>query len=109
MSNRVKYIALFPGLAIFSFNLLLLGGIGFPVEFELFGRRIHELESFTLSGGKSLANLVEIYIAIFVGLATCGMLYFNRPKQLTAKKWRLVGFRYLLITLVYFSMPALSE
>lgn len=105
----MKYIALFPGLAIFSFNLLLLGGVGFPVEFELFGRRINELESFTLSGGKSLANLAEIYIAIFVGLATCGMLFFAWPKQFTTKKWRLVGFSYLLITLVYFAMPALPE
>lgn len=105
----MKYILLFPGLAIFSFNLLLLGGVSFPVEYELFGRRLHELESLTFSGGKSLANLAEIYIAIFVGLAACGMLYFSWPKQFTTKQWRLVGLSYVLITLVYFAMPALPE
>ncbi|WP_091355427.1 hypothetical protein [Amphritea atlantica] len=105
----MRYILLFPGLAIFSFNLLLLGGIGFPIEFKIFDRRIHELESFTISGGKSLANLSEIYVAIIVGLAACVMLYLNWPKQVAVKKWSVVWLSYLIVVAVYFLMPALPE
>jgi hypothetical protein len=109
MSKSMKYILLFPGLAIFSFNLLVLGKVGFSAEYEFFGRRLHELESLTFSAGKSLTNLSEIYIAIFVGLAACGMLHFKWPKKIAFKQWRVVGLSYLLVVIVYFAMPALPE
>lgn len=105
----MRYFLLFPGLPIFSFSLLLLGGIAFPIEFEVLGRRIYELESLTVSGGKSLANIVEIFAAMFLGFVACLMLKTNRPKSLFVNKWRVVWLSYLVVTVVYFLMPALPE
>lgn len=100
---------LFPGLVIFSLLLLWIGGFSFPFEFDLFGRRIHELESLTLSGGKSLANIVEIYFAGIVGLVVCFVFYMGKNDKLRLSKWRIVGLSYLLISIVYFMMPVIPE
>lgn len=104
----MRYLFLFPGLPIFCFNLLVLGGVDFPAEFEILGRQINDFESLTFSG-KTLANLIEIYIAALIGIIASIMLYFKKPKKLSINSWKFIGIFYLVVIFIYILMPALPE
>ena len=105
----MKYIFLFPGLALFSLALLAIGGMGFPLEFEIFGRKIHELESLTISGSKSLSNLIEIIIASAIGVLASVALRLNWQTAFYTKQSTYFLHCYLLVLCLYFLIPALPE
>ena len=83
--------------------------MSFPFEFEIFGRRIHELESLTIGGGKSLSNLVEIFCALAIGVVGCLVMCIRARINTSNKSRGIVRLAYSSSLLMYFLMPVLPE
>ncbi len=98
-----SYLALFPGLGLFYFGLMLIGQINFGA---------FELEGLRPFGGPSLSNLVEIPIATALGGIAAVVLYSGRSRGAFQSDRSLVRFvvcAFGVAVAFYFLMPTLLE
>lgn len=95
------YLLLFPGLGLFYFGLLVIGGMGDPP---------FELESYRPFGSPSLANLIEVpLMATFGGIIAVVVRAFRSSGRLQESVRRVVALTYVVAFLFYLFMPTLPE